>query len=291
MTGLTIVATLVRATGPVEVLPPNSDQWTAVDPAENYSVPKGARVRTGEHVLCELKTAEQGKIRLNESAEVVVHDSRTIELRRGQLWCLSPKEAGIDIDIPLQDNPLPKIATMTCPSAAEIQCVAGDSFAACDSVSPQNQQANWTLGNFTCPVNPGETVAIDAQQKVDRKNGPNAATKVWQLPLLAVGNRVDDEFIHAMSSLLAPIGMTKARHLNEQQIRSLGPRGALPLLSYVHSESSPDQLSLRRTAINIAADLANENAIELLQKITSDPDMYISRRANEALTKIAAGAK
>ncbi len=282
-----IVAQLVRATGPVEVLSPNSHEWMIVSPGDDYAFAEGTRLKTGENVLCELRTFSEGKLRVDESAELILHDSRKVELLTGQLWCLAPKQSGIDVDIPIQDELASKIATMACPSTAEIQCVAGDSFAACDSLSTQNPPAEFALGAFKCPVAPGETVSIDAKQNVDRKIESDSGNKVWQLPLLAIGNQVDDELIASMSSLLAPIGMTKARHFNEQQIRELGPKGALPLLAYVQSGSAPQELRLRRTAIDIAADLADERAIGLLQQLKSDSDPYISRRAQEGLRKIA----
>lgn len=281
-----IVAHLVRATGPVKILPSGSEQWISADPVAEFSITEGARLKTGDDVLCEFTTTTAGKFRVNESAEIVVHNSDQVELLKGKLWCLAPKDSAIDVRIPVQDGPLPKIATMTCPRDAEIQCVAGESFAACDSVSKQNPPAQLAIGTFTCPIGPGETVSIDAQQNVDRKVDPSA-TKVWQLPLLATGHSIDDELLLSISGLLAPVGMTKARHLNETQIRRLGPNGALPLLAFVESETAPSQLQLRRTAVRIASDLADEKAIEILQKLASDPDPYISRCADQALKKIA----
>jgi hypothetical protein len=283
-------ARLVRATGPVEVLSPGSDAWRSIESSPSYEVAQGARLRTGENVLCEVETIDQAKIRLNESAELVMHDARNLELVSGQVWLIASK-SGISVDVRWEDEQTQQVATMTCPGESEFQCQVGDSFAACDSVSAQNQQAQWAMGAYSCPVNPGETVSIDAQQNVERKVDGESASKVWQLPLLAVGTSGDPELLSSLNSLLAPIGMTKARHLNEDQIRRLGPKGAVPLLAYVLAESAPDQLRLRRTAIGIAAELADEGAIKLLQELTADPDPYISRTAQAALDKIASEAK
>ncbi len=283
---LTIAAQVVRATGPIEILWPGADAWRLVDPPAGFQVAQGTRLRTGENVLCEVQTTDEGKIRLNESAELVMRDSHHLELIKGQVWLIASKP-GTSVDVRLQNEQTQRVATMTCPSGSEFQCQTGDSSAACDSVSAQNQQAQWAMGAYSCPVNPGETVSIDAQQNVDRKVDRESTNKVWQLPLLAVGSSDNQELLSALNGLLAPIGMTKARHLNEEQIRRLGPQGAVPLLAYVLAESSPDQLPLRRTAIGIAADLADEGSIKLLQQLTADPDRYISQSAQAALKKIA----
>lgn len=285
--GVVIVARLVRATGSVEMLAPGMDQWDTVDAFAGTAISKGTRLRTSPSVLCEVQTTEKGKLRLNETGEVVLHGPRTIELVKGQLWCLAPDQSGIDLEIAVQDNAESLPAKMTCPSASEFQCVSGNGFASCDSVSTGNSKASLSVGNTSCSVNPGETVTIDSKLNVDRKLGSNVNAKVWQLPLLAAGNAIDQELRSSMTTLLAPIGMSKARHLNEQQIRRLGPRGAIPLLAYALTETSPDRIGLRRTAVSIACDLANENAIEMLQRLKSDPDAYISRYAGEALARIA----
>lgn len=281
-----IVAHLIRATGTVDVQPSRTDQWQSIQEVENFPLAEGTRLKTDKDILCELKTSDDCKVRIDQLAEIVIHDSSKVELLSGQLWCLAPKQSGIDIEILLRGTQPPESATMSCPPTAEIQCVAGESIASCDSLSSQNEPTAMVIGTFRCPVAPGETVSVDANQNVQRKEIYDAR-KIWQLPLLAVGHRVDEELIGSMNTLLTPIGRTKARHLNEQQIRRLGPKGALPLLAFAKSETSPAQLRLRRTAVNIAADLADQSAIDLLQHLASDPDSLISRRANDALKRIA----
>ncbi|MCA9140513.1 MAG: HEAT repeat domain-containing protein, partial [Planctomycetales bacterium] len=281
-----IVARLVRATGAVEVQLPGSMQWNSVDQDDEASFGVGVRLRTGTSVLCEIETADQAKIRLNEAGEVVIRDSKEIELVRGQLWCLASDQSGIEIDVAVGGAKPPSIASFTCPSESEFQCDAEQSFASCDSVSLQNSQTEMSFGSDVCVIRPGETVSIDGNKQVQLKPSANAETKVWQLPLLAIGNPLDDELRSSLNRLLAPIGMTKARHLNEMQIRSLGPRGAIPLLAYALTETSPERLRLRRTAVSLASEVADAQSIEMLRQLTEDPDAMIAAQSQQALQRI-----
>ncbi|MCO8121798.1 anti-sigma factor [Stieleria sp. TO1_6] len=281
------VARLVKATGAVQILPPGTDQWSAVDQSSDTAIAKGSRLRTDLDVICELRTSKQGKVRLNESGEMVLHDAQKVELVSGQLWCLAPQTTSIDVDLPVKVNSAVPLAVMACPSSSEFQCVSTAGVRSCDSVSPTNPPGQLLIGTTTYSVDPGETVSIDDDQNVDRRSDPQLIDKVWQLPLLAIGTEADPELVDSITRLLAPIGRTKAMHLNEQQIRRLGPHGATALLAYVVTESSADQLALRRTAIHIAADLADHRSISLLQKLASDSDREISRRAQETLQRIA----
>lgn len=286
-----IVARLVRATGAVELQLPGSVQWDSVNNADETPLAQGSRLRTGESVLCEIETSDHAKIRLNETGEVVFHDSRAIELIQGQLWCLASDQSGIEIDLAINGPSVPKIASFLCPSESEFQCSAADNSASCDSISLLNTQTEMSFGASVCSIKPGETVSIDAEQQVQRKPSDDQETKVWQLPLLAIGNEIDQELRTTMTKLLAPIGMTKATHLNEVQIRRLGPPGAIPLLAYALTETSPERLDLRRRAVLLASELADQRAIGLLTRLTEDPDTVIADQAARTLQRIASESR
>ena len=286
-TGAPIIAQLVRATGPIRIKQPKSDQWSVIQPEESVEVLAGAIVRTDASVLCEIQTDGEGKLRLNESSDLCLKKSDQIELLKGQLWCLSPKESGIEINISVQDDTPasePTVVTLRCPTSSELQCTAEPQKAIWSSVSKTNLPTSCNSAGLRCTVEPGETVAVDADQSVDRSMNMEARSKIWQLPLLAIGSNSSLELFACVESVLAPIGRTKAMHLNERQIRRLGPSGAIPLLAFVIEEESSDA---RRVAMRIAGDLADDSAIKYLNRLSNDADPFVATTANSALNRIA----
>ncbi|MDX1925160.1 MAG: zf-HC2 domain-containing protein [Pirellulaceae bacterium] len=291
---LNLVAQLTRATGPVQFLQPGETNWTEVAPNARKSLAAGSRLKTANGVLCEIATTSQGVLRMNESAEVVFVDADRVELIAGKLWCLTPNSSNIEVVIPEANQQAPAPLVFACPSSTELQCMTGDWTVTCDSISRNNSTATMTLGSVSCSVEPGETVSINREQKIDRKLSVDASSKIWQLPLLAIGAEVDEELVALLDRILAPIGMSKARSLNEDQLRSLGPVGAIPLLAYASVESptkslanpAADHLHLRRTAVRLASEMVDERGIRLLKELTADPDEYISSVAKGTLNRL-----
>jgi Putative zinc-finger len=281
-----IVARLVRSTGPVQVLPPDTVDWLDIAADSKHALLSGSRLRTSERIVCELETTKNATIRMNEAAELIIRDPKQVELVAGQLWCHASNDSDIDISVAVKNVDSPRIASFTCPSGSEMQCDAKNDRDSYVSVSSANAQANVTIGEFSCAVSPGETVLIDSDNKIDRTSNVGLASKVWQLPLLALHGNADRELDSLLKSVLAPIGMTKAMHLNEQQIRRLGPPGSIPLLVYAIHEKSPEHASLRQTAVRMASDLADQRAISLLTTLQDDPDTYIAGVAKSTLTRI-----
>lgn len=282
----TEVARLVRSTGPVQVLVPGAASWAELSADSSCSLVAGSRLKTLNAAVCQLETTSKGIIRLNTSAELILRDPNQFELVSGQLWCLTPEDCEIEVNVAITEVPSIMLATLACPSGSEMQCEAGTQRAYCDSLSPANSLACVTFGGFSCDVAPGELVSVDADNRVNRTTSNDPTTRLWQLPLLATDGVVSQELVSLLTHVLAPIGMSKAMHLNERQIRQLGSPAAIPLLAYAATESAPESLALRQTAMRLAADMADKHAIALLESLLSDPDAYIAELAKTTLTRV-----
>ena len=108
----------------------------------------------------------------------------------------------------------------------------------------------------------------------------------WQIPLLALGNPRDSDLQRRLTGLLAAAGRSKAAHLYEEQIRQLGPVGAVPLLAFVRSEESIKDRDLRYRSMTLAADMASLASLQDLEELLHDNDPYIRRLSLKVLTRL-----
>lgn len=284
--GTEIAAKLVSATGPVEILAAGNAQWQTIVPPNTMEIGIGSRIRTANSALCEIQTTSQGKVRMDGDCEVVFNDSRKLELVAGRLWCNAPADAALEVNVPIESKQSPTIATLTCPTKSSFQCEATPSSVSCSTPLDQDPKelAQFQVGKEKWQINPGQTVSINSSQQLTREPR-NEAIDVWQLPLLAISANSRPELSDYLQKLLAPIGRSKARHMNEMQIRALGPAGALPLLSFVIHEPSGDQ-HLRKTAMRLANETADESTIPMLQQLTEDHDPWIASQAINLLERL-----
>ena len=143
---------------------------------------------------------------------------------------------------------------------------------------------------FRCPVGPGETVVVKEDQDVERANPNLEQATLWQLPLLAITPSNDQELRRRLEPMLISIGSTKLGFMNERQIQSLGPAGAIPLLAYVKSTRTDEDPTLRRRAMRIASENVDETADERLADLADDPDPVVSQLAAKALERVRQSA-
>lgn len=242
------VAVVVRSIGNVQVMAPDEDAWADVGGA---SVPlvSGSRIKTPERGGCELETAEDAQLRLDAHTELVVHSASHMRVLRGQVWCQASPQQSLTLDTPSREGDTSIAEVFVCPKATELQ------------------------------------VRVDQQQAV--VVGTEPASKVWQLPLLALRGSEHSELSTLVETLLANVGHSKMRFMDEAQIRALGPRGAIPLLMYVRDEGSLEQPAVRQRAMQIAAELADDSAIELLAELADDSDPAIRQQAQATIDRLA----
>lgn len=281
---IALAGRLVRTTGSVEIMVPGSDQWQRIDGANEIRFQNGVHVRTCPSVACEIETTEKATLRMDETAELILHEPSRIEVLKGQVWCRASDSNSLQVDTNSPDWANSILTTMVCPSDSEFQWNVGKQEATCQSLA--GQQTQWGSAYVRCEVAPGERVAIDAQHNIKRSKQDSPTAKLWQLPLLAVGETLDQELTEILESLLVQIGSTKAGYLHESEIRQLGPAGAIPLLAYVQSARSHKQIAVRRNAMRIAAEMADQTAVARLQQLCSDDDASIAELAQRAVDKL-----
>lgn len=245
--------------GNVQVWSPDTRQWRALT-STSVTLFAGTRVRTAEEASCEIVTTDQSRLRLNSNTEVALDRPGRLQVSAGQVWCrasdtnalMFESSAGGDGAAATMDIP-----AFRCPSASEAQV----------TVEPV----------WSCVVENGTSTT------------PGNLEKIWQLPLLAAAGQDNEELISVLEPVLANIGRTKATHLSETQIRALGPRGAIPLLTYATSAASQKEPNLRWTAVRIGCKLADKSAERLLKQLQSDEDENVTSFAAEALKRLNLG--
>ena len=277
-TGHDIVGTLVVATGTVNVLSREQDDWRSCKPNGKIDLPQGARIRTSADACCELVMNSDSKLRLNSAAEVVLHQVDRVEFVSGKVWWHAANS-------PMRvEYPKERMAFL-CPGNSEAQLEIRDNRLAC--ISDPEGPLQVSGQQFEVEVASGKSFTINPNRGIVEESPRQPITeKVWQLPLLAVSATGQQELADLVESLLAQVGMTKATHMNEQQIRDLGPSGAIPLLAYVRSERSRSQPKTRHHAIRIASATADHTAKDWLIRLTKDDDQQVKRFAEHALARL-----
>ena len=283
------IGEITMATGPIEVMRENAREWTYLNVAAHTRLPAHARIRTQGNSLCEIRTTADTLIRLNAETELVLHRSERVELVSGEMWCRAPDTTSLEISTKRSlQRPMREMA-MTCPSSSETQWQAlGDQETRCLAVSPASIEVKMEQPKFGCTVNPGDTLAIrqgDVPATGARADLFQALS--WQLPLLVLKSPDDLELRRLLTQLLARVGQSKMRSLYDEQIRSLGPAGTIPLLAYVRSAESSEQPELRHRAMQVIVELAPASSIAELEKLLDDPDPVVKRLSSMAMRRLA----
>ncbi|WP_254508812.1 zf-HC2 domain-containing protein [Anatilimnocola floriformis] len=285
------VAHLVAATGTVEMFDQQQQNWVPISKNKiNYfACPTDSRVRTTADVRCELQTGDGCVIRLNDQTEVTLRGSSSIELSQGQVWCRSPRETQLEVRVTNPANNQQKksdLPTMWCvgPScvmtgiqpAGEVQVVNAEGEINLRTTAGEQR------------LNPGQVAEISGGEiKPVRHVDPMLSTR-WMQPLMMRRGPDDAELKHRVDALLAQIGQSKIATLYEQEIRSLGEYGVLPLVRFIQSPLGEKDPTRRSAAMEIVADLAPVWLIPDLIDLLENPDASVRRQAAVALHRLTA---
>lgn len=139
---------------------------------------------------------------------------------KGQIWCSTPEDQNLTVSLPVRKKgQRPQLAVFTCPSNTSLQCdVFADASCATtirkEIPGVQETTTQVQMGGDVWRMKPGERLTFSDKQDVKREPAIDSSD-AWQLPLLALQDGAEGEFQEYMQRLLAPIGMTKSRHMNE----------------------------------------------------------------------------
>lgn len=286
----TPVAHLVAATGPIEMFDEQRQDWVAIsyDKIKSLRCPTDTRVRTTADVRCELQTSDGCVIRLNDQTEVTLRGSSTIELSQGQVWCRSPGTTQLEVRVASSPGQPKKsdLPTLWCVGPS---CVMTGIQPAGD-VQVVNAEGEIKLRTTTGEqrLNPGQMAEISQGEiKPAQRVDPVLSTR-WMQPLLTQRGPDNAELKQRVDSLLAQIGQTKMATLYEQEIRTLGEHGVLPLVRFIQSPLGEKDPVRRSAAMQIVADLAPVWLIPDLIDLLENPDPYVRRQAAATLNRLTA---
>lgn len=281
------VAEISLMTGSIDFKPRDGTDWIVIDGSTRVSLPAHARIRTGTESLCEIHTKSDAIVRLNCQSEMVMHCAAKVELVTGELWCRASSAAGMEICGVGPSKPQDKPNVFLCPSSTEMQWRAlPNRELSCLDVAPTSAEIR--LPETTCMIQPGQCVTFASgspRPEQTHQANPSEATQ-WQLPLLVLHNPHDLELQHRLTAMLARMGQSKMTYMYEDQIRKLGPAGAIPLLAYVRSPESRQDPPLRRRAMELVTKMATADAVASLEDLKQDDDPMIAKLAARALTRL-----
>ncbi len=289
------IARLVVATGDVEVRNRGASEWQRVVSLEAFLCPTDTDLRTGPNVRCELETTDGCVIRLNDDSEVTLRSGRTVELKRGQIWCSSPQDVSLQVKAYGQSASDPKTTAnnlsqqplwaLRCPTKkCWMTAVQNDGNIQVTTASG-DIQVQTPSGEHL--LKRGETARIVKGEviKAERFEDPILAAR-WIHPLLMKKGHANEELQDRVDNLLARIGRTKLSMLYEREIRALGEYCVLPLLRFVQSPTSRDERIRRATAMRILSDIAPTWAISDLIELLSDQDAEVRFYSATALKRL-----
>lgn len=292
------VARVVHLTGPLAFQRNAAADWQSITPSEipNFSCPREGCVRTEPGALCELETEAGDSIRLNEGTEVMFRSSEEIELRRGQVWCRVSEHGRLRI-LPVKNTRQSQAApdgptralldpyVINC--ATSSQCLTTHPPGGQLQVMPAARGVEIALNGVQHELAPGQTYTLS-----NGELSPHQSTEDWLIssrwmqPLLVLNGHNNIELQQRVAELLFQIGRTKVALMYEDDLRSLGEFGALPLLRYVQNEKSRQEPVHRHTAVRILVDTAAVWMVPELIELTSDSDAFVRSSAGRALARL-----
>jgi transmembrane sensor len=269
------VARMALATGPVEFLPPEQQNWFACPPATELA--PGAALRTDSGARCEVSTSDGSQVRLNGDTEAQFHGTRQVALERGQLWSqVAGNEAPFCVTAP-------DAKVLAEKGRINLSCQPGQTV-----VTVVEGSARVESGDHSTRLVAGQSAQIIEGRLSEVQRGDPLLVTAWINELLASKGPDDPEFTARMNDILAQLGQAKMSYLYEEEIRRLGDNCVLPIVRFLESSRSQGNEPRRVRAASIVADVAQPRSIGLLIELLSDDNPQVRGHAARGLQRLTA---
>ena len=285
----TPIAHLVVATGDVEMRDSAASGWQSFPMLKSFTCPSGSEVRTGDNVRCELETSDGCVIRLNCDTEVALASPASVTIRRGQIWCSSPKDVSLkivaqDAEVPTSPD-TPPSWSFACPSSSCLLTAKKQNGNVQVMTSAGETELQTPMGSQR--LGPGEQASVVNGQIVKARESLDPILEAgWVHSLLVRKGRNDEELSGRIDAMLSQVGRSKVAWLYEQEIRGLGEYAVLPLLRFVQSPQSKEEPARRLTAMRLVSDLAPSWSVPELIALLADEDAEMRFFAATALQRL-----
>ena len=264
---------LAVATGPVEVLPASKLEWFACP--TSGAVDAESSIRTGPLARCEFATADGAQLRMNNNTEIRLSGNQ-VELSKGQV-CSSVRPGQSPVEVKTAD------ATVSAQDG-QFELARNNGEAVLTVIQGQAIVRD-RQGEQTIDAGNRATLSQGKVAAVRRVSDPVLETS-WMHEVLALKGGGDPEYMQRMQALLAQIGQAKLSILYEEEIRRQGDSCVAPLVEFIRSTLPDDEVTKRRRAARIVADVAQPRSIPELVLLLSDEDAFVRRSAAEGLLRL-----
>ncbi len=285
-----IVARLVNVIGDVRVTIRQNESIAFPADLATFLCPSDSTIETGADSRCELVTSSGCVVRLNDATRLVVRSPSEVEIHEGQLYCTAPE--GAELRVLAAGESIPSSVVSPGFDATQFQCKSNTSLWTSKSSSgvrvvSASGEIELQFGAQTATLQTGESAEIvdGTLLPVGRAEDPLFSTR-WIHPLLIQNGPADGELKQRVDDMLAKIGLSKVSNLYEAELRSLGEYSVLPLIRYLESPLSDQDVHRRRVAARIVSDLAVTWTISDLIQLLGHADGEVRARAAEALARL-----
>ncbi|MEM7234602.1 MAG: FecR domain-containing protein [Planctomycetota bacterium] len=276
-----VVAHMGLASGVVEALPKESTTWSSLRTGD--AIPAGTRIRTSQGARCEISSRDGSSFRLDRNTELLLTDSRDLQLQRGHVWSsVAKRDDPFRIGVPSAELDVVALGTRFAialtEASAQVSVVEG---------SARLESQHWEADAKSL-VKGGELARVEKNQIVEKRQIKNVIQATsWMNEILVLKGENDPELRTRVNKLLAIIGRSKTTLLLETEIRSLGESCVAPLIAFTQSELSrgPQAFKQRHDAARLASELASSRFVPQFIELLQDDDAMVRWYAARALER------